>query len=348
MKVFVSSTVYDLIDVRAELESHLRLMGLVPVMSDSATSDFRVQPDRNSIEACLVNLEQCDTVLVVLCRRYGGNLENAGFDRPVSATELEYEHAMKNGKPVHVFVRDRLEADYRLWRAESDEAKRQSLSFAWVKGEKDRRLFDLLNRHQQLDGTTNRNNWYSTFQDSLDLKAQVSHRLSASASRAQLDVLLATGNLPTAALGFQLQEDLPRGRNLFVTIQNVGPTPMINSTICVRGFLGCEPPSGQLPWLAPNQQVCFELPYKPPFGIAEQFSVTCQYATSVGHRCRDEFEVTYETSPLRVGASFAKAIVSGGDSMFRVSLVRREFAPASPGDQLFAIRDDFSAPDCSK
>ena len=65
-KVFVSSTCYDLIDLRADVQHGLRDMGLAPVLSDDSTSDFEVAPDKNSIETCLVNVDACDHVIFVL------------------------------------------------------------------------------------------------------------------------------------------------------------------------------------------------------------------------------------------------------------------------------------------
>ena len=49
-KVFISSTVFDLLDARAEVERLLREMRLVPVVSGIATSGFQPLPDQNSIE----------------------------------------------------------------------------------------------------------------------------------------------------------------------------------------------------------------------------------------------------------------------------------------------------------
>lgn len=67
-KVFISSTCYDLLDVRAELERELTLMGLKSIMSDRPTSEFQVQLDANSIESCLTNVRNADVVLVILHR----------------------------------------------------------------------------------------------------------------------------------------------------------------------------------------------------------------------------------------------------------------------------------------
>ena len=51
--MFVSSTCYDLIDLRAELEEELRQLGLTPVMSDQPSAEFEVLPNQKSIETCL-------------------------------------------------------------------------------------------------------------------------------------------------------------------------------------------------------------------------------------------------------------------------------------------------------
>ncbi len=74
MKVFISSTCYDLIDVRCELDDFLKSLGLLPVLSDSYLSDFEVQYDKNSIETCLVNVRSADIVIVILDKRYGPRL----------------------------------------------------------------------------------------------------------------------------------------------------------------------------------------------------------------------------------------------------------------------------------
>lgn len=71
MKIFISSTVYDLIDIRAEISALFELFGIASILSDDKLSDFQVRPDRNSIETCLVNVEKSDDVIVILDQRHG-------------------------------------------------------------------------------------------------------------------------------------------------------------------------------------------------------------------------------------------------------------------------------------
>src|SRR5262245_34129829 len=122
MKVFVSSTCYDLIDLRAELLEDLRDLGVEPYLSDLKESDFETPGDHvgNSIETCLVNLRACDVVVFVLSQRYGPFLKRGYGD--LSATHVEYREARNHKKRILFYIRDR--ADRRLVGVEDEQAAR--------------------------------------------------------------------------------------------------------------------------------------------------------------------------------------------------------------------------------
>lgn len=167
MRVFVSSTVYDLLDVRAEVAELLRELGIAPVMSDDKLSDFDVKQDVNSIETCLLNVESSDEVILILDQRYGPRLGSYGFD-DVSATHLEYRRAVKHRRPIHVFVRDRLEADHAIWKKNK---RNPSIALSWLQHERDQGLFELIEEHSKLVAASPVTNWYTRFTTSTDLKA---------------------------------------------------------------------------------------------------------------------------------------------------------------------------------
>jgi len=168
MRVFVSSTVYDLVDIRGELEQLLRELGISPVMSDHKLSDFNLACDANSIETCLLNVESSHAVIVVLDQRYGPPLGDYGFD-DVSATHLEYRHAKLHGRPIYFYVRDRLEADFNIRRKNK---AADGVKFSWV-SPKDHGLFAFLGEHRELHANSHDNNWFSIFTSSVDFKASV-------------------------------------------------------------------------------------------------------------------------------------------------------------------------------
>ena len=106
MRVFISSTCYGLIDLRAELETLFRQADVTSILSDSLTSEFQILPDRNSVETCLANVRTCDACVIILSNRYGPSLLNVGFD-DVSATHLEYRGAVHREIPTGMYARDR-------------------------------------------------------------------------------------------------------------------------------------------------------------------------------------------------------------------------------------------------
>lgn len=190
IKVFVSSTCYDLIDVRAELEAVLVEAGLLPVLSDRPSSEFTSQTDENSIETCLTNLRACDIVIVVLNQRYGPSL--APLDLDVSATHLEYQEAVKANIPIRMYVRDRLAADYEIWRKNKTRA---GLQFSWIHSEQDHPLFALIDEHKRLSREKKASNWFWTFQDSRDLSQRVMRDFNCHSQQAKLKKTLVAGEL---------------------------------------------------------------------------------------------------------------------------------------------------------
>src|SRR5690349_6858403 len=99
MRVFVSSTCFDLVDLRDELHEELKQLNVEARFSDLADSDFVLSstPSENSIETCLANVRDSDLVVVILSQRYGPLLRGRYGD--VSATRLEYDEARRHQKP---------------------------------------------------------------------------------------------------------------------------------------------------------------------------------------------------------------------------------------------------------
>src|SRR6266404_1035049 len=111
--VMVSSTYYDLRQIRADLEEFLaRDLGCQALLSEFPS--FPVDPDRTSIENCRVRVEQnADILVLVIGGRYGS------VDKPTnrSVTNLEYLAARAKGIPIYAFVEKRTLAVLPLWEA---------------------------------------------------------------------------------------------------------------------------------------------------------------------------------------------------------------------------------------
>src|ERR1017187_859547 len=108
--VFVSSTCFDLNQVRADLRRFLIDMGFDPVLSE--TPAFPVSPQISPVENCLRAVkERADIFVLIIGARYGSQNESGK-----SITNLEYLEAKAKGLPVYVFVLKQILNTLPIWR----------------------------------------------------------------------------------------------------------------------------------------------------------------------------------------------------------------------------------------
>ena len=110
--VFVSSTMYDLSELRAQLRHFIEGLGWRAVMSEH--DSFPIDPDRTTVENCRRNVrENADVFVMVVGARYGSI--DAEADK--SITNLELVEARARGVPAYVFVNRNVLAQFRVWKA---------------------------------------------------------------------------------------------------------------------------------------------------------------------------------------------------------------------------------------
>jgi hypothetical protein len=100
MTVFLSSTCYDLPDLRAELEQFLQEKGHGILLSDRET--FPVNPGVHRHDVCIDNVKLCDLFILIINKRYGAPYHR---DKSVSITHAEFRQAIASKKQVIVYVR---------------------------------------------------------------------------------------------------------------------------------------------------------------------------------------------------------------------------------------------------
>jgi len=104
IKVFISSTIYDLKDVRGGVKSILeREFGVM--VYGSEFKDFPIKIDKHSYETCISRLKECDLIVCIIDKRYGGIYEIEDGEK-ISITRKEIQEGMKAGIDVITFVRD--------------------------------------------------------------------------------------------------------------------------------------------------------------------------------------------------------------------------------------------------
>jgi hypothetical protein len=107
--VFVSSTCYDLAQIRLDLHSFFESLGMVPILSEF--SSFPVDPNLDAIENCLAGVkEKADIFVLVVGGRYGSETESGK-----SVTNLEYLEAKTKGIPRYVFIQKPIFTALPIW-----------------------------------------------------------------------------------------------------------------------------------------------------------------------------------------------------------------------------------------
>ena len=132
LRIFVSSTCYDLSIVRDELRPFLVNMGYEPIMSEY--SDVLYDPRSHTHESCIKEIPGCDMVILIIGGRFGGTaIPNVTKDistdflrtqahktsildsEKLSITQLEVLKAVEQGVPVYAFVEDRVYHDHHVY-----------------------------------------------------------------------------------------------------------------------------------------------------------------------------------------------------------------------------------------
>jgi hypothetical protein len=170
--VFVSSTCYDLAQVRKDLRAFIEAMGMTATMSEY--SSFPVDPNLDAVGNCLGRVKDSADILVLLVGgRYGSPTETGK-----SVTNLEYAEAKAKGIPRYVFVDKRVLMTLPIWEKNpsadfSDIVDSQKL-FEFVKSLRDPKenwVFPFESAQDIIE--TLRSQFAYLFKDCLDIRQKV-------------------------------------------------------------------------------------------------------------------------------------------------------------------------------
>lgn len=136
LRVFVSSTCYDLAVIREQLRGFISSMGYEPVMSDY--NDILYDPRLHTHTSCVDEVKNCDMMVLIVGSRFGGksvgealtrvdfskinkenfsHLEDKDYnkiidilknDRKISVTQLEVLKAVEETLPVYCFIENKI------------------------------------------------------------------------------------------------------------------------------------------------------------------------------------------------------------------------------------------------
>jgi hypothetical protein len=296
MRVFICSTCYDLTDLRAELKEFFQEAGVEPVLSDSLDSEFQILSDRNSIETCLANVRNCDEFLIILSLRYGPSLAKAGFD-DVSASHLEYREAVKSKKPIRMFVRDRLEADYAIWQ---NNKENPDLKLSWCKERKDWNIFLLLEEHRRLTKESAKNNWVCLYRDSAELKRHLTHEFKETFAHVAALKLMENGRVPFFEITGRFTMFNPQAKSIAFALQirNIGNVVAVSPRLEILNTTN----KWDLRSLAGQEQITQDIQWAYQ-GSVISLSTRLSYSILEGQKFADEGVLTITLNAQNFGGS---------------------------------------------
>ncbi|MGG1658582.1 DUF4062 domain-containing protein [Brevibacillus sp. NRS-1366] len=147
LKIFISSTCYDLNIVRSQLRNFIGSFGYDPVMSDYA--DVLYDPRIHTHTSCIQEVSNCDVLILIIGSRFGGKaipqaIESVDiefvkgksrskefFDNSsnVSITQLEVIKAIESSIPIFTFVDSKVMHDHLVYEKNKEKDFISSLDF---------------------------------------------------------------------------------------------------------------------------------------------------------------------------------------------------------------------------
>lgn len=164
LRVFISSTCYDLSLLRAQLRSFIKSIGYEPVMSDF--EDILYDPRNHTHTSCIDEVSNCDMLILIIGSRYGGkskpealskvsfealksesaNVESLKNEENLSVTQLEVLKAIESGMPIYTFIDKRVWHDHALYEKNKDSEIIDKIIFPSIeKQETAKYIFDFIN-----------------------------------------------------------------------------------------------------------------------------------------------------------------------------------------------------------
>lgn len=111
-KIFVSSTCYDLNEVRMMIHETIRNFGYEPIMSEF--DDIFYSPDAHVQDACISAINSCDMFIMIIGDKYGSTYHknNVNTTIPSSVTLEEFGKAISLNIPKIIFLNKLIHYDY--------------------------------------------------------------------------------------------------------------------------------------------------------------------------------------------------------------------------------------------
>lgn len=130
-RIFLSSTCYDLAEIRDSLGSFITSCGFEPCLSDKG--DIFYHPDLHSHDSCIHEISNCHLFVLLVSGRFGGNYIS---DPEKSIVNAEYAAAKEINMPVFSFVKREVLDDHRFYQKNKNKDKIEEMDFPSIENQK--------------------------------------------------------------------------------------------------------------------------------------------------------------------------------------------------------------------
>lgn len=159
VNIFVSSTCYDLSQVRKDLKDFILSLGHNPILSEQ--NDFPIDPQLDNWENCINAVKKyADIFILIIGNKYGQVREDGK-----SITNTEYLTAIQKGIPVYTFALKQMTALLPMWE------RNQNADFSNVVD--NNKIFEFLSLVRKESGK-----WNFEFESVEDIKDTLQKQLS--------------------------------------------------------------------------------------------------------------------------------------------------------------------------
>lgn len=113
-RIFISSTFYDLRQIRAELDMFIESLGYEPIRNEEG--DIPYGKDEALEEYCYKEIKGIDILISIIGGRFGSESKR----NTSSISQIELRTALKEGKQVYIFIDKNIIAEYETYLLNKD------------------------------------------------------------------------------------------------------------------------------------------------------------------------------------------------------------------------------------
>lgn len=164
-KVFVSSTCFDLKEVRDSISRFIKSFGFEPILSEHG--DVFYHPDLHTHDACIHEVSNCQLFILIIGGRFGGTYD---FDKEKSITNAEYDAARESNIPVFAYIKKGVFDNHHTFQANKNKPFIKEMDFPHIeKQENAVNIFDFIDQVRK----SKTNNAFETFETANEIESHL-------------------------------------------------------------------------------------------------------------------------------------------------------------------------------